>query len=242
MYLYYSRSLNNWKILLVSSSRMVLRIHLEFHEYSELEQRLLRSQLHPHFIFNSMNSIYNQFLKTPEKAKPYLLGFSSLLRIVLENSLQELVSFKKEIEAIQHYMDLESKFSKEFTYSLDYNWFTDLEAVMIPPMLLQPFIENAIKHGFEHNQKNELSIFFDMRSKEKLIRCTIRDNGRGLSEKDTPKSDTVRKASLSVSSDIIKKRLQIYSKTLKTNSKVSIEENDGGNGTLVTLWIPFRLS
>ena len=179
-------------------------------------------------------------MKAPEKAKPYLLGFSSLLRIVLENSLQELVSFKKEIEAIQHYMDLESKFSKEFTYSFDYKNFTDLEAVMIPPMLLQPFIENAIKHGFEHGKKNELHISFEMKSGEQLIRCRISDNGLGLSNKDAAQNDTSRKSSLSVSSDIIKKRLQIYSKTLKTPSKVSITENEGGKGTTVELLIPFK--
>ncbi|BFP40553.1 hypothetical protein FGF1_13980 [Flavobacteriaceae bacterium GF1] len=207
---------------------------------THLEQRLLRSQLHPHFIFNSLNSIYNQFLKTPEKAKPYLLGFSSLLRIVLENSLQELASFKKEIEAIQYYMNLESKFSKEFSYSIEYKDFTDLDAVLIPPMLLQPLIENAIKHGFDYGKKNELKLFFEMKFGEQLIRCTINDNGRGISNRDGAQNKTPRKASLSVSNDIIRKRLQIYSKTLKTKSKVSIEENEGGKGTTVELWIPFK--
>ena len=221
--------------LLIRQKNMKTRYH-----QTHLEQRLLRSQLHPHFIFNSMNSIYNQFLKAPEKAKPYLLGFSSLLRIVLENSLQELVSFQKEIEAIQHYMDLESKFSKEFAYSIDYQNFTDLEAVMIPPMLLQPFIENAIKHGFDHGRKNELNIYFEMKSREQLIRCRISDNGLGLSDTDAAQKDTSRKASLSVSSDLIKKRLQIYSKALKTRSKVSIAENEGGKGTTVELLIPFK--
>lgn len=146
----------------------------------ELEQKSLRLQMNPHFIFHALNSIQGLILKNDDKtARLYLTKFSKLMRNILENSREQLISLDREIQTLNDYLALE-KFTRGDTF--DYEITTDEEAegeiVMIPPMLLQPFVENAIIHGFNGlDRRGKLEISFSI--KDHYLECRLRDNGVG---------------------------------------------------------------
>ncbi|MCH8318855.1 MAG: tetratricopeptide repeat protein, partial [Bacteroidetes bacterium] len=122
------------------------------HKNIELEQKLLRSQMNPHFIFNSLTSIQSFIYKhNSAEAGKYLSSFARLMRLILENSRQEYVSLEKEITTLDHYLTLQKlRFVNKFTYAIDVDPNIDIETMAIPPMLAQPFIENALEHGIRN--------------------------------------------------------------------------------------------
>jgi hypothetical protein len=119
-----------------------------------LQQKLLRSQMNPHFLFNSLVSIQNFILnEEPAKAGKYLSKFSKLVRNILDSSFEEYTSLEEEISTIENYLELQKvRYSDKFDYSIDIEPDMDTENRMIPPMLAQPFIENAIEHGIKHKE------------------------------------------------------------------------------------------
>jgi tetratricopeptide (TPR) repeat protein len=145
-----------------------------------LEQRLLRSQMNPHFIFNSLSSIQN-FIVTekPDKASIYLSKFSKLVRNILDNSVQEFVSLEKEISTIENYLELQKvRYAGKFDYNIDIDIAIDPEIVRIPPMLAQPFIENAIEHGIKHRETpGHINIRFSL--KDHTLLFEVEDDGVG---------------------------------------------------------------
>lgn len=146
----------------------------------ELEQKSLRLQMNPHFIFHALNSIQGLILENDDKtARLYLTKFSKLMRNILENSREQLISLDREIQTLNDYLALE-KFTRNDSF--DYEIVTDEEAeneiIMIPPMLLQPFVENSIIHGFNGlNRRGKLEIHFSI--KDHYLECRVRDNGVG---------------------------------------------------------------
>lgn len=144
------------------------------------QSMLLSSQLNPHFIFNSLNSVQFYIInKEVEPALNYISDFSVLMRSVLENSTQELITIEDEISFLTMYLELEKKrFSNKFEYHFNLG---DLwpDQYMIPPMLLQPYVENTVVHGLSNKEtKGDIWISFEKTSKER-IRCIIEDNGVG---------------------------------------------------------------
>ncbi|MEO1256427.1 MAG: histidine kinase, partial [Bacteroidota bacterium] len=123
----------------------------------ELEQRFLRSQLNPHFIFNSMGAIQNYLLtENSEKASIYMSMFSKLMRQILENSREEFIPLSEEIEMLTNYMELQKLRFKDLTYTIEVDDTLDEDTAGLPPMFAQPFIENALEHGlFKKEDKNE---------------------------------------------------------------------------------------
>jgi sensor histidine kinase YesM len=121
------------------------------HEKMLVEQRLFRSQMNPHFIFNSLASVQNFIVKQDDtKASIYLSRFSELVRSILNNSLQEQITLEEEISTIENYLALQKvRFSDQFDYELEVDETLDPESTFVPPMLTQPFIENAIEHGIK---------------------------------------------------------------------------------------------
>ncbi len=120
-----------------------------------LKQRLLRSQMNPHFIFNSLSGIQN-FIVTEKstKASIYLSKFATLVRNILDSSVKEYVTLEKEIATIENYLELQKvRYAGKFEFSIKTDDAIDPESTMIPPMLAQPFIENAIEHGIVHSEK-----------------------------------------------------------------------------------------
>jgi len=121
----------------------------------------LRSQMNPHFIFNALNSVNSFISKNDERsANKYLSDFSKLMRMVMENSQQDFVSLNAEINILELYLGLEHfRFSEKFDFTFDVDSEIDKDAFEIPPMLIQPYIENAVWHGLRYKeQKGKLSI------------------------------------------------------------------------------------
>jgi anti-sigma regulatory factor (Ser/Thr protein kinase) len=150
------------------------------HKTTVLEMQVLRTQMNPHFIFNSLNSI-NRFILQNNKgqASQYLTKFSKLIRLILQNSQAELISLESELESLELYLDLESlRFDYHFNYKISVQNDVDLSNINVPPLIIQPYVENAIWHGLMHKEeKGQLDIDISVEN-EKLI-CRIADNGIG---------------------------------------------------------------
>ncbi|TYA84413.1 tetratricopeptide repeat-containing sensor histidine kinase [Seonamhaeicola marinus] len=203
------------------------------------EQKLLRSQMTPHFIFNSLSVLQGMILnKEDKKSVNYLLKFSKLIRITLENSRDKLVLLSQELLAVENYLALQNLENASYQYNITVTDAINTSAFKIPPMLIQPFVENAIEHAFNETistKQIDISINY---SKEDLI-CTIADNGIGINAQKTSK--VAEKSSMSTL--ITSERLQILSKDLKVNGSITIEDRTEYNsqGTLVTLIIPHKI-
>lgn len=147
----------------------------------ELEQKALRLQMNPHFIFNVLNSIHQLIiLNDSSKARYALSKFSKLMRQVLENSRQKLVSIDDELETIENYIRLEKLTGQvDFNFSVHIDELIDTNEPILPPLMLQPFIENSIIHGFKKiDRLGEIKLSFELEGDKKLV-CLIIDNGSG---------------------------------------------------------------
>jgi two-component sensor histidine kinase len=204
---------------------------------TELEQQLLRSQMEPHFIFNTLSTLQS-LIRTDnrEKSVKYLNQFARLLRLNLENSRASLVLLTREVEALQNYLSLQlMRFESIFEYQLNiYDNYQNDEAY-IPPMLIQPFVENAIQYGFQNlNQKGLIQI--EIEKYPEAIKCIIEDNGRGLQHH----KPTEGKKSLST--EIIKERLHILGRKLGAQANLTVIDKTTaatGQGVMVILTIPY---
>lgn len=149
-------------------------------QLSELEMKALRAQMNPHFIFNCMNSINRMILSEDgDNASRYLTKFSKLIRLMLENSENPIVSLEDELVMLESYIELESlRFKGKISYRISVDEDIDKEHTLIPSMVLQPFIENAIWHGLMHKD-GEGFINITIKEEDDLLRCVIEDNGVG---------------------------------------------------------------
>ena len=150
------------------------------HQASELEMQVLRSQMNPHFIFNCLSSINLFILKNEtETASDYLTKFSRLIRMVLNNSMQELISLEDELEMLGLYLELEQlRFKNAFNYTITCINEIDADNIFIPPLILQPFAENAIWHGLMHkDEKGQLNI--EVSQEDNYLFFKITDDGIG---------------------------------------------------------------
>ncbi len=145
-----------------------------------VEQRLLRAQMNPHFIFNSIAVIQSFILQNENKiAAKYLKKFSHLLRLILENSNEKWVSLDSELKAIEDYIDMQLiRFDHSFDYQVNIESKLDKSAIKIPPMLIQPFVENAIEHGIRNIKNGHVSL--KIYQNDNHLFCEIEDNGLGL--------------------------------------------------------------
>ena len=158
---------------------------------AETKMEALQSQMNPHFIFNAMNSIQNFIIQNNvDEALMYMTEFSKLIRQTLDNSSQPKISLKKEIHYLETYIKLENmRFKEAVNVKINLPIEIDTYAIEIPPMLLQPFIENVFVHAFDSNSKNPtLELTFVM--KDSLLICEIRDNGKGINKERLNKLNT----------------------------------------------------
>ncbi|MDH7447568.1 tetratricopeptide repeat protein [Aquimarina sp. 2201CG14-23] len=205
-----------------------------------IEQKLLRSQMTPHFIFNSLSVLQGMILNKEEKnSVSYLSKFSKLLRITLENSRDKTVSLTQELIAVQNYLELQNiEAEQSYTYSISVDDVIDSSLFKIPPMLIQPFIENAIEHGFKNQKDNkEIDVLLTYTNKE--LRCVIKDNGIGIAANQVQEN----KHKKSLATTITSERLQMLSKDFKMKGSVTVEDRKKYNkeGTIVTLIIPYKI-
>ncbi|MFK7747458.1 MAG: tetratricopeptide repeat protein [Kordia sp.] len=205
-----------------------------------IEQKLLRSQMTPHFIFNSLSVLQGMILNKEEKAAvSYLSKFSKLLRKILENSRYKSVSLSDELAAIDSYMGLQNlDVNPPFKFTLTVAPEIDTTAMKIAPMLIQPFVENAIEHAFP-TQKEAKEITIDLTFTNKRLKCTITDNGIGINM-DEVKTQKNKK---SLATAITSERLKILSKSFKKEGFITVKNRKelGAQGTLVSIEIPYLL-
>ncbi len=207
-------------------------------ETIKAELKALRSQMNPHFIFNSLNSIQDLILKEDTEASyDYLVLFSELVRNALVYSNQNLISIKKEILFLQTYLKLEKlRFGSEFEFHISNK---APNRFVIPSLVIQPFVENAIAHGIFH-KKGEKIIDIKLFANEENLVCTIQDNGMGreYSKKVRARSSKKHK---SFALDAILKRLQFLKVEYGSNIGFEIKdiiENEGLIGTKVIVRLP----
>lgn len=210
------------------------------HRLAELEMVALRSQMNPHFLFNSLNSVNGFIVKNKkEEASEYLTKFSRLVRMVLQNSQEKLVSLEDELAALRLYIQMESlRFKDEFHFIEKISPSVDIKTCKLPPLLLQPYVENAIWHGLLHlsDRQGKLTLNIDTGPKGILIR--ISDNGIGRVKSEMVKSKSAMKRK-SMGMQINADRMGLSQELYALNISVQIDDltsRDGNpEGTLVTI-------
>lgn len=205
-----------------------------------IEQKLLRSQMTPHFIFNSLSVLQGLILNKEKKnAVFYLSKFSKLLRTILENSRHQIVPLAEELSAINSYIALQNQaVDPPFQYTLTVDSEIDKSALSIPPMLIQPFVENIIEHAFPDKREDKMINIELKREGGKLV-CTIADNGVGF---DAAEEKTLKDKN-SLATSITSERLELLSKEFNTPGSLSVKNRKsfGEQGTLITLVIPYKI-
>lgn len=212
-------------------------------EISKIELKALRAQMNPHFVFNSLNSIQHYILnsKSSEAAK-YLNKFAKLIRTILSNSEKAMVTVNEDVESLNLYLELESmRFDGKFDYSINVDKSVDGDYDEIPPMLMQPYIENAILHGLNPKEsKGHLKI--DIFIKNNYIVCRISDDGIGRVKSSEIKRTSPGNAHKSLGMKITSERVRILNDINKSDLSVSVTDlrDASGNstGTMVELYIP----
>lgn len=154
---------------------------MEKYKMAEAEMVALRAQMNPHFLFNSLNSINNYILKNDaDNAAGYLTKFSRLMRLILDNSRNNWIWLQSELKALQLYIELEAfRFDDSFTYRIDVACEVQAEHVIVPPMIIQPYVENAIWHGLMHRKSGGGHLQIDIAREGPDLCITVKDNGVG---------------------------------------------------------------
>ena len=208
------------------------------------QSMLLSSQLNPHFIFNALNSMQYYILHDDvEEGLNFVSDFSSLIRQVLQNSTRSLVSLQEEILFLKNYLTVEKhRLKGKLSYIFEVDDLLDVKNDAIPPMLIQPYVENTIVHGFSHKTDTG-NIKLSFKSEEDYICCVIEDDGVGrmFSQKMNLKQTQDRKKSLSMS--INSKRLELFEQQFDKRFKINVIDklNDDKEceGTIVEIYIPY---
>jgi LytS/YehU family sensor histidine kinase len=224
-------------VLLIFQARLKAR-----HKQMDIEQNLLRSQMNPHFIFNALIAIQSFiYKKNSSEAARYLTNFARLIRLVLSNSQEEFVTLKREIDTLSNYLSLQKlRFDDKFDYSLIIDPEINTENIKIPPMLAQPFVENAIEHGILGlDSPGRIMINFSFVTNSVLIEIT--DNGIGR-EKGREMRKKTDKSHESYGTRITEERIHSHNRKYSSKLRLTItdlfDENNKAAGTKVVLSIP----
>jgi ligand-binding sensor domain-containing protein/two-component sensor histidine kinase len=212
---------------------------------ANVEMSALLAQMNPHFLFNSLNSIDSYIIRNEsKKASEYLNNFARLMRLILQNSRSNYISLKDELEALELYLQMESlRFKNKFSYAIDVDETLDTCTIVIPPMLIQPYVENAIWHGLMHKTNGEEGkVELILCKSEDNLLCIIRDNGIGRKRAAELKEQKVNNHKRSMGMQITEDRIEIINKLYNINASVHIydveDELGGAKGTRVELTIP----
>ncbi|MFY0631104.1 MAG: histidine kinase [Flavobacteriaceae bacterium] len=211
------------------NKQKISQLALENHLLS-LEQKALQLQMNPHFIFNVLNGIKAMGTEgETQEMNTTINTFASLLRSILNSSRQEEISLQEEVKTLKNYLTLEQQMNaNSFKYTIDVKTNDiDSEEILIPPMLIQPFVENSIKHGFKNlNYTGEISILFHV--KKDFLHCEVKDNGIGINQ-----SKSEKQSHQSMAMQVTKERIE----SLSGVNSLLIKEN---NGTIVSFRLPLK--
>jgi tetratricopeptide (TPR) repeat protein len=214
------------------------------HKLADISMSALRSQMNPHFIFNCLNSIKLYTVQNDTAAaSEYLTKFSKLIRLVLENSRNERITLTSEIKALELYIQMEAmRFKEKLCYTITVSDDVETDYIEIPPLLLQPYVENAIWHGLMHKEEGgQIAIAVTANEEQSLLAITITDDGIGRAKAAEIKSKTVakhRSYAMKATSD----RIALINHVYKTGANVAVQDLVDAEGqpagTEVTIQIP----
>tara|TARA_R110002096_G_C14633682_1_gene725080 strand:- start:1869 stop:3365 length:1497 start_codon:yes stop_codon:yes gene_type:complete len=204
-----------------------------------LELQALRSQMNPHFVHNSLNAIQYYIQRNEvELSEKYLVKFSKLVRLFFEYSRKQHISIKDEVMLLNNYLQIEKlRFEDKLSYTIEVDESIDIEEQLIPSMMLQPIVENAVNHGLFHKKENGLVTVVFKKIKENSFKVIVEDNGIGIIKSKEMFKDSSRNYQ-SKSTDVLEERLGILqqSNNWKIDYKIQdLSEVNTANGTRVTL-------
>jgi len=221
------------------SKNAELRLAVKLKEMEELKMTTLQSQMNPHFLFNSLNSINNFVLKNEiEKASDYITKFSKLIRVILNSSSSPTSSLSEELTILALYVKLEQmRVTGGFNYKVTIDKNLNLDSIQVPPLFLQPFIENAIWHGI---MKKEGEKIIDLSIKEDngYVLCVILDNGVGINQ--TKKITHLSQKRKFFGAKATENRIRILHKNDGVEIQTTDISNDQISGTQVSIRFPLN--
>ncbi|MDC8003332.1 tetratricopeptide repeat protein [Aureisphaera galaxeae] len=204
--------------------------------YTQLNFKLLQTQMNPHFMFNALNEInLNLDSQTKEVASQNLLSYSALMRNILQSSTREFVSVKEDVNLISKFLETQQLMHETtFMYDVEVAEEIDVRFMVIPPMLTQPFVENAVLHGIKGMDGGNISVHYALNGE--VLCVTIQDNGKGFSSLSGHSGNELH---TSMGTSIIDQRIATYQKLHRFTIKKNIKSSSG-KGTLVTLEFPVK--
>lgn len=208
-----------------------------------LEQDVLRSQMNPHFIFNALNSIKHYIINNEQKnAVHYLNKFSKLIRKILETSALKEVSLQEELETMDLYMNIENiRFSNEINYHMQVDKTLNLAKIKVPPLVLQPFLENALWHGLSSKKGDKKVVLSVQKHSNNFIEINIEDNGVGRKASAKIKSNKIIKrksVGIKLTVERLNNFIKEFSNPFSINFKDLVDKDENSIGTKVILKIP----
>lgn len=210
---------------------------------AETEMQALRAQMNPHFMFNSLNSINNFILKNDtENASDYLAKFSRLMRLILDNSRSEWVPLENELKALELYIELEAlRFDNAFNYTIHIAEGIKVEKALVPPMIIQPYVENAIWHGLMQKKEPGATLAINVTKNNNELLIEIKDNGIGRKEAAALKSKSATKLKAH-GMKITAQRIGVVNKIYGTHTSAVITDlkNKEGDALGTSVLITFQ--
>ncbi|HRX93151.1 MAG TPA: histidine kinase, partial [Chitinophagaceae bacterium] len=203
---------------------------------ANVEMTALLAQMNPHFLFNSLNSIDSYIIRNESnKASEYLNNFARLMRLILQNSRSNYTSLKDEVELLDLYLQMESlRFKDKFQYEINVSDDIDVNTEVIPPMLIQPYVENAIWHGLMHKKEGSVGkVKINISQKNNQLVCAVEDNGIGREKAEQIKASKPGNHKPSMGMQITKDRIDLINQLYNTNTSVEIVDmkDEAGNPT-----------
>ncbi len=209
-------------------------------QQAQSELKAIKAQMNPHFIFNALNSIQEMFFIGDKRlANEHLGKFSQLTREILKASGKQFITLTEEIEMLKKYLDLEGlRFETDFSFTISVNDENAADDIFLPPMLVQPYIENSVRHGLLHKKgEKKINVNFNFNEEKKLLTCMVADNGIGRhASTEINKNRTQLHESFSTSANA--KRLELLNQN--RDEKIGVTYEDLHEGTKVTILIPIN--
>jgi ligand-binding sensor domain-containing protein len=212
---------------------------------AKTEMKALHAQMNPHFVFNSLNSIMEMVLNDDKaSASRYLSNYAQLIRLNLDHSQRTFITLRENIDYLNVYLQLESIRTNSFEFTMTVGPDTNVDEILFPPMLIQPFIENSIWYGPSKN-KVPMKLYIQFRKENDQLLCIVEDDGIGIEASQKNKSITIASHTpLGIAN--VRQRIKILNEKYKLNCNLTLEDksllnNDAKSGTKVTLRLPLNL-